>query len=186
MILLLQQKDEAAFKELVMLYQHRVYHTVLGLLQNAADAEDTAQEVFIQVYKWVGQFRRDASLSTWIYRIAVTKALDFLRSKKTKTRFGFITAVFGNDNTPVYDPPNFDHPGVALDKKEDAALLFGLIKKLPLAQQAAFILNKLENLSYQEIAAVLNTSPAAVDSLLQRAKQNLKKVAAALGNNNPP
>ena len=70
---------------------------------------------------------------------------------------------------------DFNHPGVQLDKKEDAIILFRLITELPETQQAAFILNKVEDLSYREIAAILNTTEPAVDALLQRAKQNLRK-----------
>jgi RNA polymerase sigma-70 factor (ECF subfamily) len=175
LILLLKSADEQAFRQLVALYQHRVYNTALGLLQQESDAEDIAQEVFIQVYKSIGQFKGDAALATWLYRITVTKSLDFLRSRKRKKRFGFITNLFGNENTPVYEPQNFHHPGVSLDKKEDAALLFEAISQLPQNQQTAFILNKLEDCSYTEIAEIMQVSSGAVDSLLQRAKQNLRK-----------
>ncbi len=171
----LRQGDEIAFKQLVNLYQDMVFNTALGMVQQHTDAEDTAQEVFIQVYKSVKDFKEQAALSTWIYRITITKCLDFLRSKKRKKRFGFISSIFGNDNQPLYEPADFHHPGVALDKKEDAALLFKMIEQLPEKQKTAFILNKLEDLSYTEIALIMKTSPPAVDSLLQRAKQNLRK-----------
>jgi RNA polymerase sigma-70 factor (ECF subfamily) len=75
----------------------------------------------------------------------------------------------------VYEPKEFNHPGVQLDRKEDAAILFKLIDQLPENQRTVFILNKVEELSYSEIAAILGNSEAAVDSLLQRAKQNLRK-----------
>lgn len=75
----------------------------------------------------------------------------------------------------MYEPHDFNHPGVLLDKKEDAKILFNLLKQLPDSQQIVFILNKIEGLSYQEIAQIQNTTESAVDSLLQRAKQNLKK-----------
>lgn len=175
LILQLKSANEQAFKHLVATYQQRVYNTALGLLQQESDAEDIAQEVFIQVYKSIAQFKGDAALATWLYRITVTKSLDFLRSKKRKKRFGFITNMFGNDNTPIYEPPNFHHPGVAMDKKEDAALLFEAIGQLPQNQQTAFILNKLEDCSYIEIADIMKVTEGAVDSLLQRAKQNLRK-----------
>ncbi len=171
----LRNKEEAAFKELVSLYQDNVFNTAIGLLQNHTDAEDIAQEVFIQVYRSIHQFKGESLLSTWIFRIATTKSLDLLRKKKRKKRFGFITSLFGEDHKPVYEPQDFNHPGVLQENKEDAALLFKLVNELPESQRTAFILNKVEELSYREIAAVLQTSEAAVDSLLQRAKQNLKK-----------
>ena len=171
----LRNGEEWAFRELVNRFQDRVFNTSLGLLQNSADAEDIAQEVFIQVYRSINNFKEESSLATWIYRITVTKSLDHLRSKKRKKRFGFISNLFGADNKPVYDPAEFNHPGVQLDRKEDAAILFSLIDQLPENQRTAFILNKVEELSYREIAAILNSTEPAVDSLLQRAKQNLRK-----------
>lgn len=171
----LQQGDENAFKQLVIQYQDNVFNTALGLLQHYSDAEDISQEVFIQVYRSVQQFKGNAALSTWLYRITVSKCLDHIRSKKTKKRFGFVLGFFTHDNKPVHEPVDFHHPGVALDKKEDAAILFKAIGQLPAQQKTAYILNKLEDLGYTEIAGIMNTTESAVDSLLQRAKQNLRK-----------
>ncbi len=175
LLLGLRNGEEPAFKELVILFQDKVFNTALGLLQHHTEAEDIAQEVFIQVYRSIGQFKGDSLLSTWIYRITVTRALDHLRSKKRKKRFGFLSSLFGDDNKPVYEPEDFNHPGVQKERKEDAALLFKMIDQLPENQRTAFILNKVEELSYREIAGILNSSESAVDSLLQRAKQNLRK-----------
>lgn len=171
----LRNGEEPAFKELVILFQDKVFNTALGLLQHHTEAEDIAQEVFIQVYRSIGQFKGDSLLSTWIYRITVTRSLDHLRSKKRKKRFGFLSSLFGDDNKPVYEPEDFNHPGVQKERKEDAALLFKMIDQLPENQRTAFILNKVEELSYREIAGILNSSESAVDSLLQRAKENLRK-----------
>lgn len=175
LLLGLRNGEEPAFKELVILFQDKVFNTALGLLQHHTEAEDIAQEVFIQVYRSIGQFKGDSLLSTWIYRITVTRALDHLRSKKRKKRFGFLSSLFGDDNKPVYEPEDFNHPGVQKERKEDAALLFKMIDQLPENQRTAFILNKVEELSYREIAGILNSSESAVDSLLQRAKENLRK-----------
>ncbi|UEG49425.1 RNA polymerase sigma factor [Ferruginibacter lapsinanis] len=172
----LRNADESAFRELVLLFQDKVFNTSLGFLQHEADAEDIAQEVFIQIFRSIHQFNGLSGLSTWIYRITVTKSLDHLRSKKRKKRIGYIRQLFGFDNAPLHELTDFNHPGVQLDKKEDAAMLFKLIAQLPENQQAAFILNKVEELSYREIAAILTISESAVDSLLQRAKQNLRKM----------
>ena len=171
----LRHGEESAFKELVTRFQDRVFNTALGLLQHHTEAEDIAQEVFIQVYRSIQSFKEESLLSTWIYRITVTKSLDHLRSKKRKKRFGFLSTLFGDDNLPVYEPEDFNHPGVLQEKKEDASILFKVIQQLPENQRTAFVLNKVEELSYREIAVILNTTESAVDSLLQRAKQNLRK-----------
>ena len=172
----LRAGDEQAFKSLVANYQDMVYNTALGIVQNSEDAEDVAQEVFIQVYRSIDQFKGDARLSTWIYRITTTKALDHIRSRRRKKRFAFITSLFGPNDELVHEPVDFQHPGVALDRKEQAALLFRMIEQLPENQKVAFTLHKTEDLSYQEIAEVMNLSVSAVESLLFRARQNLRKL----------
>ena len=172
----LRAGDEGAFKSLVANYQDLVYNTALGIVQNSEDAEDVAQEVFIQVYRSIDQFKGDARLSTWIYRITTTKALDHIRSRRRKKRFAFITSLFGPNDELVHEPVDFQHPGVALDRKEQAALLFRMIEQLPENQKVAFTLHKTEDLSYQEIAEVMNLSVSAVESLLFRARQNLRKL----------
>jgi RNA polymerase sigma-70 factor (ECF subfamily) len=171
---LLKKKDREAFKEMVETWQDMVFNTAIGLLQNAEDAEDAAQEVFIQVYESVEKFKEESKLSTWIYRITVSKCLDHLRKKKRKKRFAFIQSLYGKNESLVFDPPDFFHPGVKTENKENAAALFKAITKLPENQRTAFVLNKIENLSYREIAEIINSSESAVDSLLQRAKKNLR------------
>ena len=172
----LRNSDESAFKYLVDTYQDRIFNTAIGIVQNAGDAEDVAQEVFIQVYRSIHQFKGDSKLSTWLYRIATTRALDLLRSRKSKKRFGFMQRLFGDDNEPLYELPDFNHPGIALEKKEDAARLFKAIRQLPDNQKTAFTLHKLEDLSYKEVSEVMQTSVPAVESLMHRAKLNLRKI----------
>jgi len=172
----LRNGEEVAFKFLVNNYQDRVFNTAIGIVQNAEDAEDVAQEVFIQVFRSVQSFKAESKLSTWIYRITTTRALDHLRSRKSKKRFGFLQRLFGEGNEPIYELPDFHHPGVTLDRKENAALLFKAIDKLPEKQKIAFTLNKLEDLSYVEVSDVMQVSVPAVESLMHRAKQNLREM----------
>lgn len=182
----LRAGDEGAFKSLVANYQDLVYNTAVGIVQNSEDAEDVAQEVFIQVYRSIDQFKGDARLSTWIYRITTTKALDHIRSRKRKKRFAFITSLFGPNDELVHEPVDFQHPGVTLDRKEQAALLFRMIEQLPENQKVAFTLHKTEELSYQEIADVMQLSVSAVESLLFRARQNLRKLLEKYYQQNNP
>jgi len=86
----LRNGDENAFRFLVDTYQDRIFNTSLGIVQNAEDAEDVAQEVFIQVYKSIHSFKGESKLSTWMYRIATTRSLDLLRSRKSKKRSGLV------------------------------------------------------------------------------------------------
>lgn len=81
LILQLKAGNELAFRHLVESHQDMVYNTVLGIVQDVQETEDVAQEVFIQVYRSIGTFRGEAKLSTWLYRIAITKALDWQRKR---------------------------------------------------------------------------------------------------------
>jgi len=172
----LKNGDERAFKFLVDTYQDLVYNTAISIVQNAEDAEDVSQEVFIQVYRSIHSFKGESKLSTWLYRITTTRALDLLRSRKSKKRLGFLQRLFGDGNEPLIELPDFHHPGIALDKKEQAAQLLKAIAKLPENQKTAFTLHKMENLSYQEVSEVMGISVSAVESLMHRAKQNLRKI----------
>ena len=172
----LKQGDESAFKKIVEASQGLVYNTAIGIVQNAEDAEDVAQEVFIQVYESIQSFKGDSKFSTWLYRITITKAMDHLRRKKRKKRFAYIQSLFGVNNEIIHDPPDFHHPGVSLDNKERAAVLFKAIEKLPPNQKIAFTLHKLEGLSYQEVSEVMKTTVSSVESLIHRARKNLKNI----------
>ncbi|HVZ95550.1 MAG TPA: RNA polymerase sigma factor [Chitinophagaceae bacterium] len=173
---LLKKRDRAAFKQIVETWQGMVYNTALSILQNAEDAEDVTQEAFIQAFESVAKFKGESKFSTWLYRITVSKAMDHIRRKKRKKRFAFIESLYGTNDKMVVDPPDFFHPGVSMERKENAAILFKAVEQLPPNQKTAFVLNKIEGLSYNEIGGVMKISDSAVDALLQRAKGNLKKI----------
>lgn len=172
----LRQGDQSGFTAVMDLYQDMVYNTAIGIVQNAEDADDITQEVFIQVHLSISTFKGESKLSTWLYRITISKALDHEKKKKRKKRFGLMLSLFGNDNHEQLHPKEFNHPGVQLEKKEKAAELFKALKQLPDKQRIAFTLHKLEGQSNQEIADIMNTSLYAVESLMSRAKLNLKKI----------
>ena len=166
----LREGSESAFAELVHAYGGRIYNTALSFLQNAEDAEELAQDVFVAVHRGIHSFRSEAGLSTWLYRITVSRSLDRLRQRKRRAR-----TLFGFLGRPKDEAPDFDHPGVLAEQKENAALLFRAVRTLPAQQQAAFLLRKTEGLSQDEIAQILETTVSAVESLLQRARANLRK-----------
>jgi RNA polymerase sigma factor (sigma-70 family) len=171
----LQDGSEAAFRTLVDRYQARVYRTVFSLLRNAEEAEDVAQEVFVEVYQTIYRFRGDAVLSTWLYRLATSRALKSLRRARTKKRFAFLTSLLGFDNDVLHEPPDHAHPLALLEGRQQLQLLLAHIARLPEQQQVAFTLRHEQELSYEQIAAVLETTVAAVESLLFRARQTLRK-----------
>jgi RNA polymerase sigma-70 factor (ECF subfamily) len=175
LVVQLQQGDEAAFKKLIDEWQDMVYNTAVSIVQNEEDADDITQEVFIQVYKSIGSFKGDSKFSTWLYRITLGKALDHEKKKKRQKRFGFVQSLFGGGEDEQLHAVEFNHPGVQLEKKEKANELFNVLKLIPDNQRIAFTLHKLEGQSYREIAEIMNTGLYAVESLIGRAKTNLKK-----------
>jgi RNA polymerase sigma factor (sigma-70 family) len=168
----LQSGSEPAFRTLVSTYQDKVFNTVLGFLQQPEEAQDVTQEVFVKIFQSIRNFRHESALGTWIYRIAVTQSLDQLRKNKRRKRGREILALFSRQEI---NESVFLHPGVVAEQKENSVMLFNAIKKLPENQKTAFLLQKVESLGQEEIAAIMKTTVSSVESLLHRAKQNLRK-----------
>ena len=171
----LRRGDEAAFRTLVTRFQGQVYRTAYSLLRSAEDAEDVAQEVFVEVHQTVARFRGDATLSTWLYRLATSRALQHRRRQQARKRFAFFTSLLGFANDTLPEPPDHAHPQALLEGAQQLRLLQQHIGRLPAQQQVAFTLRYEQELRYDEIAAVLDTSVAAVESLLYRARHTLRQ-----------
>jgi RNA polymerase sigma factor (sigma-70 family) len=172
----LRSGDRDAFERLVATYQGKVFNTAISMVQDHGMAEDIAQEVFITVYKSILTFNERSSVSTWIYRITVNKCLDHIRANKRHKRSGIIISLFQSDTgEELLLKPAFDHPGIALERKEKARILFAAIETLPDNQKTVFVLAHVEEVPQKEIAEIMNLSLKAVESLLQRAKVNLRK-----------
>ncbi len=171
----LKNGDQQAYKSLVALFSRKVYNLCLSLLHNQEDAEDATQEVFASVFSSINKFKGDSKLSTWMYRISVNKCKEIIRKKSRKKRFGFLVPLENIEtNSPNHTQANFIHPGIELENQERAAILFGAINSLPENQKIAFSMHKLEGIPYDEIAAIMGLSLPSVESLIFRAKQNLR------------
>jgi RNA polymerase sigma-70 factor (ECF subfamily) len=144
----MQPSGLPSFQEIYELYKNKVFNTVIGHLQNQEDAEEITQDVFIEIHRSLKTFEGKSSLSTWIYRISVNKSLDFIKSKNRKKRFAFFAELFDTSGNIKHDRSDFHHPGILLENKEKAGVLFKAINKLPENQRTAFILSKTEGLSY--------------------------------------
>lgn len=171
----LRQGNEPAFRWLVENYRNRVFHTELNILQDTKEAEDAAQETFIQVFESIGSFKEESSLATWIYRIAVRKALDKLRRRKTRQRLHQLLPWWMPEEKKSSNEL-FYHPGIAAENKEKAAILFNALEALPEKQKLAFTLIKVQGMAYEEACAVMGQNIKAVESLITRAKLNLQKL----------
>ncbi|RYZ33212.1 MAG: RNA polymerase sigma factor [Sphingobacteriales bacterium] len=175
----IREGNETDFRRFYEQTKNRVYNLVLGYVRNREDAEEIMQDVFLEVFLSSHTFKGDASVTTWLYRIAVNKSLDFLKHRKRQKRFAFFTSLFDTQSGEVlHHPTDFFHPGIALENQENAARLFRAIDTLPDKQKTAYLLTKVEGLSNIETAAILTASVGAVESLLQRATENLKKQLA--------
>lgn len=173
----LQAGKQAAFSRLLDDYQQKVFGTCISFIPNKEDAEDVAQQVFLEVFKSISKFKGDSKLSTWIYKIATNKCLEFIRKKNSKKRFAFMQTISGNeipvDKTSYFTEVN--HPGVLLENKEKSTIIFKAINTLSESQRLVFTLAKVDGKSYQEIVEITGRSLSSVESLMFRAKKNLQE-----------
>ncbi|MFC2114497.1 RNA polymerase sigma factor [Bacteroidota bacterium] len=166
-------RDEDSFRIFVERYQDFVFNISYQFLKDKNDADDIAQEVFIKVYESAHTFRKESKISTWLYRITVNKSLNFIRSRK---RFSLIERLDnllnedGEFNSAVISPQVDEHT-----ESQKSILLHSALNTLPEKQRTAFTLSKIENLSYKEIADIMETSLSSVESLIHRAKIGLQK-----------
>ncbi len=174
----LREGTNEAYGRLLDEYQQKVYSTCISFVPNKEDAEDIAQDVFVEVFNSISKFKENSKLSTWIYRISVNKSLEFIRKKNTKKRFGFIQSLLGND-IPIDRSSyftEFKHPGIQLENKERSEILFAGINRLPEAQRVVYTLSKIEGLSHKEVSEITKKSISSIESLLFRAKKNLQRL----------
>jgi len=182
----LRSGDREAYRLLVDKYHVKVIRTCTGFVHSDADAEDIAQEVFIEVFRSVDRFRGDSSISTWIYRIAVNKSLNFLRSSARKKVFSFLTGHDDSNSVGTIQEPASQEisPEDSLIRSDQARMLEKAMASLPGKQRTAFVLNKYEDMAYKEIAEIMDISLGSVESLIFRAKQNLQKKLYVFYNKN--
>lgn len=175
----LKNEDASAFKELLSVYGNRVLNTCYRFLLNREDAEDLAQDVFVEVYQSIKSFRGDSKLSTWIYRITITKCLDEIKRRNRKKRissFGQLLHIDWFKNILIDKTSSDDRTF----EKENLKEINYVLNKLPDNQRIAFTLSKMQGYNNHEIAEIMKTSTVAVESLIYRAKkrveENLKKM----------
>lgn len=166
--------DEFAFKVLVKDHQSRVFHHAMQILRNREEAEDVCQETFIQVYESIQSFKGHSSLSTWIIRIAINKALEKLRKEKRRNQLRELLPWWMPEESKSMSSTEM-HPGIQLENKEKATALYKAIDSLNPNQRVAFTLIKIEEISYAEASVLMNLSIKAIESLVSRAKENIKK-----------
>lgn len=174
----LKNQSQKAYGKLLGDFQQKVFSTCISFVPNKEDAEDIAQDVFVEVFNSINKFKGDSKLSTWIYRITTNKCLEFIRKRSAKKRFAFLQSITGNE-LPLDKSTYFteiNHPGIILENKEKSETLFRAINKLPESQRVMFTLSKIDGLSYKEISEITGNSLSSVESVLFRSKKNLQDI----------
>lgn len=172
----LRHGDRDTFRDLVDAWQVKVINLSNAYLNDLQEAEDIAQDVFIEVLESIHRFRGDSSLATWIYRVTVNKSLNRRKKLKRQSIFRVHPQQLSSvEKISVQQIRAATDPESTLQQQEDQQALNRAMDKLPEQQRNAFILYHYEQMSYKEIAEVLKVSMAAVESLLFRAKSNLRK-----------
>jgi RNA polymerase sigma-70 factor (ECF subfamily) len=170
----LKHGDSRSFAELVEAYQERIINVCYAFTHNQQDAEDVAQEVFIEIFQAIDKFRGDARLSTWINRIAINRSLDLLRKKKRKKRTARLQSIFGiTGSADEPAAPQTASPDYKYEQGERARILQAAVKSLPENQGIAITLSQYQGYDNNEIAEIMGMTVSAVVSLLHRAKKNL-------------
>jgi RNA polymerase sigma factor (sigma-70 family) len=174
-----QGGDLRAYDDLVRRFQQRIYGTIYQMTSNHEDANDLAQETFIKAYQAIHSFKGDSSFFTWLYRIAVNKTLNFLKSRKNKTQLSLNDLDFNLENDPeilgliVEHTPQRDAGLAELQEKLNAAM-----QKLSEVHRLVVTLHDIQGMSHEEIGAIMNCNTGTVRSRLHYARQQMQGLLA--------
>jgi RNA polymerase sigma-70 factor (ECF subfamily) len=164
-----------AFDSLVSRYERRIYNLAYRLSGNAEDASDLTQETFIRLYRSINTFKGQSAFSTWLYRIATNVCLDELRRRQRTPAVSLDDPVSTADGEIEREVADFSQlPEVLLEHKELQELVQQVLSELSEDHRTVIILRDLEDLSYEEIAEILNCQLGTIKSRLNRARAALK------------
>ena len=167
--------DETAFAALVEKYKRMVYRIAMQITQNHADADDVMQESFIKAYRSIHTFRQDAAFETWLYRIAVNEALNFVKRRDRRREYAF-----DEETEAAIDPVTLRKaqeardPHLLAEKAELRHWVTKAVNSLSLKHRTVVHLHEFEGLTHAEIAAILNCSEGTVRSRLHYARKKLR------------
>lgn len=166
-----QQGDKAAFDLLVVKYQHKIVHLVNRYVKDPSEAQDVAQDTFIKAYRALGDFRGDSAFYTWLYRIAINTAKNYLLSR---SRRHFDYEIDVQDAEQVENAPqlkDIETPENLLMNEQIVAVIKSAIENLPEEMRVAITLREFEGMSYEEIAEAMECPIGTVRSRIFRARE---------------
>ena len=171
--------DDSGFNELVAKYANKAYQIAYGLLSNKPDAEEVVQDAFMKVYKNLDKFRGDSSFTTWFYRIVTNLSRNkyhWNRRRGADINVSVSSNLWSNSEEvkDIELPDTKLEPDVLIQRKETESTLIDSINRLPEKLKEVILLRHIEELSYQQIADVLNCELGTVKSRLARAREALK------------
>jgi len=172
--------DKSAFEELVEKYKLIVFNIIHQYLCNSSETEDLAQEVFIKIWKYASTFNPKYKFSTWIYRITVNTCLNYRKANKTSNKHYSLDQIEESGNNDTAEKPSNDTSEI----KERNEIITKALLTLPSNQKMALILSQFERRSYKDIAEIMEISVSAVESLIFRAKSNMKNQLLPLKDKN--
>jgi RNA polymerase sigma-70 factor (ECF subfamily) len=177
LMLRVKQGDSAAFAELVDKYKQPVMNVVYRMIRDATEAEDLAQNVFVQVYKSAHRYRSSAKFSTWLFTIARNLCLNEIRRRSRHRAESLEASGFEQEDRPrpQFEDPKAFGPMESLLRGELEQRVEQAVAELPANQRLAILLCRQEDLSYEEIAKVLGCSLSATKSLIYRGRETLKQ-----------
>ena len=165
--------DADAFEQLVVAYREQVFRLALRMCGSEADADEVAQEAFLSAWKALPNFRGESQFSTWLYQLTTHAAIDLMRREKRQIAAD-ITEVSAADPAPS--------PQQQAEQSEQREIVRDAILQLAPEQREVVVLRFMEELSYEEIGAVLKLPSGTVKSRLNRAKAQLKEILSKSGN----
>jgi RNA polymerase sigma-70 factor (ECF subfamily) len=169
---------EEAFSDILGRYRGLVLNVAYRFLRDRTEAEDAAQDVFLRIYRSAGAYEPKAKFSTWVYKITANVCLNRLRDEKNAPQSasnGRLSAAESCSSPMDARSSGQSSPSEELERNERRMVVQDALQRLPANQRLALILKRYQDLSYRDIAEILGCSPAAVDSLLQRANGKLRK-----------
>lgn len=171
-----QRNDPGAFEELVLLYQDRVYSHCRHLAGDPDDAQDLAQDVFVQAFKGISSFRNDADFGTWLHRIAVNQWINFCRRNKKVITLSMDEPFNTLEGELVRElAASEESPLERVERREFSMTVERALNRLGPEFRTALVLREIEGYNYDEIAAALGCSLGTVKSRINRGRKALKK-----------